>query len=70
MDILEDIVYEKDLKFDFNYKDTSAKYLLEVKDVSFGYDKSNILFKDITFALSRGETQELQGKMEKVNLHF
>src|SRR5574344_233433 len=65
MEVMEDIVYEKDLKFDFNYKDTSAKYLLEVKDVSFGYDKSNILFKDITFALSRGETLGIIGKNGK-----
>jgi ATP-binding cassette, subfamily F, member 3 len=65
MDILEDIEYERDLKFDFNYKDTSAKFLLEVKDVSFGYEKSNILFKDITFALSRGETLGIIGKNGK-----
>ncbi len=65
MEVMEDIVYEKDLKFDFNYKDTSAKYLLEVKDVSFGYDKNNILFKDITFALSRGETLGIIGKNGK-----
>src|SRR5574344_1738781 len=65
MDILEDIEYEKDLRFDFNYKDTSAKFLVEVKDLSFGYDKSNILFKDITFALSRGETLGIIGKNGK-----
>ena len=59
---MEDIVYEKDLKFDFNYKDTSAKYLLEVKDVSFGYDKSNILLKDITFALIRYRDWETDRK--------
>ena len=65
MDILEDLDYATDLKFDFNYKDTSAKFLLEVKDVSFGYEKSNILFKDITFALSKGETLGIIGKNGK-----
>ena len=65
---LEDIVYEKDLKFDFNYKDTSAKYLLEVKDVSFDMIKV-IFFQRYNFALSRGETLGIIGKW-KVNLHF
>jgi ATP-binding cassette subfamily F protein 3 len=65
MDILEDIEYDRNLKFDFNYKDTSAKFLLEVKDVSFGYTKENILFKDITFALNKGETIGIIGKNGK-----
>ena len=62
MDILEDLQYDSNLKFDFNYKDTAAKFLLEVKDVSFGYSQDNILFKDITFALSKGETLGIIGK--------
>jgi len=65
MDILEDLEYDKDLKFDFNYKDTSAKFLLEVKNLSFGYEKDNILFKNISFALSRGETLGIIGKNGK-----
>ena len=65
MDILEDIGYDATLKFDFNYKDTSAKFLLEVKDVSFGYTKENILFKDISFALQKGETLGIIGKNGK-----
>ncbi|MFA7091943.1 MAG: ATP-binding cassette domain-containing protein, partial [Arcobacteraceae bacterium] len=65
MDILEDIGYDATLKFDFNFKDTSAKFLLEVKDVSFGYTKENILFKDISFALQKGETLGIIGKNGK-----
>ena len=65
MEILEDLQYDANLKFDFNYKDTAAKYLLEVKDVSFGYSQDNILFKDITFALSKGETLGIIGKNGK-----
>ena len=65
MEVMEDLEYDKDLKFDFNYKDTSAKFLVEVKDLSFGYSKDNILFKDITFALSRGETLGIIGKNGK-----
>ncbi|APW65420.1 ABC transporter ATP-binding protein [Poseidonibacter parvus] len=65
MDILEDINYDANLNFDFNYKDTAAKFLIEAKDLSFGYTKDNILFKDITFALSRGETVGIIGKNGK-----
>lgn len=65
MDILEDLEYDKDLNFEFNYKDTSAKFLLEVKDLSFGYTKDKILFKDISFALNKGETIGIIGKNGK-----
>ena len=65
MEILEDINYEANLNFDFNYKDTSAKFLVEVKDLSFGYTNDNVLFKNITFALSRGETIGIIGKNGK-----
>jgi ATP-binding cassette subfamily F protein 3 len=65
MEVLEDLEFDSNLKFDFNYKDTSAKYLLEVNDVSFGYTNDNILFKNITFALSRGETLGIIGKNGK-----
>ncbi len=65
MNILEDIDYDANLNFDFKYKDTAAKYLVEVKDLSFGYTQDNILFKNITFALSRGETIGIIGKNGK-----
>lgn len=65
MDILEDLDYDANLKFDFNYKDSAAKFLLEVKDLSFGYTPDNVLFKNITFALSRGETIGIIGKNGK-----
>jgi len=62
MEVLEDLDYDANLKFDFNYKETSAKFLVEVKDLSFGYKSDKILFKNITFALSRGETIGIIGK--------
>ncbi|MCP4971316.1 MAG: ATP-binding cassette domain-containing protein [Arcobacter sp.] len=65
MEKLEDINYEANLKFDFNYKETSAKFLVEVNNLSFGYTNDNILFKDISFALSRGETIGIIGKNGK-----
>jgi len=65
MEILEDINYDANLNFDFNYKNTAAKFLIEVNDLSFGYTKDNILFKNISFALSRGETIGIIGKNGK-----
>jgi len=65
MEILEDINYDANLNFDFNYKETSAKFLVEVKDLTFGYTLDNVLFKNISFALSRGETIGIIGKNGK-----
>ncbi len=65
MVVLDDINYDSTLEFDFNYKATSAKFLLEVKELSFGYPAAEILFKNITFALSRGETIGIIGKNGK-----
>lgn len=65
MEIMDDLQYDSNLNFDFNYKDTSAKFLLEVKDLSFGYTPDNVLFKNITFALSKGETIGIIGKNGK-----
>ncbi len=65
MDDMDSIVDEANLEFDFNYKDTPAKVLLEVKDLSFGYTSDNILFKDISFTLQKGETLGIIGKNGK-----
>jgi ATP-binding cassette subfamily F protein 3 len=65
MDLLDDLSYDSTLKFDFNYKDTPAKVLLEVKDLSFGYTPENILFKNISFVLKKGERIGIIGKNGK-----
>lgn len=65
IEVMEDLQFDSNLEFNFNFKDTAAKYLLEVKDVSFGYSAKNILFKDISFALSKGETIGIIGKNGK-----
>ena len=65
MDVMDDLQYDANLKFDFNYKETAAKFLVEIKDVSFGYSADTILFKDITFALNKGETIGIIGKNGK-----
>ncbi|WP_419777178.1 ABC-F family ATP-binding cassette domain-containing protein [Malaciobacter marinus] len=65
MDEMEDIVHEATIDFDFNFKNTPAKVLLDVKDLSFGYTKDNILFKNISFSLNKSETLGIIGKNGK-----
>lgn len=65
MDIMDDLGFDATLKFDFNYKDTPAKVLLDVKDIGFGYTPENILFQDISFTLEKGECLGIIGKNGK-----
>lgn len=65
MDEMDSIVHESTLEFNFNFKDTPTKVLLDVQDVSFGYKEDNILFKDISFTLKKGEVLGIIGKNGK-----
>ena len=65
MEKMDSLGFDNTLKFNFNFKDTPAKVLLDVKDLSFGYEKDNILFKDISFTLKKGETLGIIGKNGK-----
>ncbi len=65
MDRMEDITSESTLKFDFNFKETPAKILLDVSDLSFGYTKDKILFKNISFSIKKGECLGIIGKNGK-----
>ncbi len=62
MEQMDDLGFDATLKFDFNFQETPAKVLLEVKDLSFGYTPEKILFKDIAFALGKGECLAIIGK--------
>lgn len=65
MEMLDDLGYDSTLKFDFSYRDTPAKVLLDVKNLSFGYTPENILFKNISFVLEKGECLGIIGKNGK-----
>jgi len=65
MDRLEDLNFDNTLEFNFNFKETPAKVLLEVNDLSFGYVEDKILFKDISFSLKKGECLGIIGKNGK-----
>ena len=46
----------QNLNFDFTYKDIiTNKPMIEVKDLTFGYSKDNILIKDFSFKVEKGD---------------
>jgi ATP-binding cassette subfamily F protein 3 len=65
MDLLDDLTHDSTLSFDFNFKQTPAKVMLEVENLSFGYTQENILFKNISFNIKRGECLGIIGKNGK-----
>ncbi len=59
LDRLEKI---KSLDFSFAEKPTPAKAVMHVKDLSFGYDKSRPLLKDLSFSIGRNDRICVIGK--------
>ena len=65
MEIMDNLGFDSSLKFEFNFKDTPTKVLLDVKDLSFGYTTEKILFEKISFTLKKGECLGIIGKNGK-----
>jgi len=65
MDRMDTLGFDNTLKFNFNFKETPAKVLLDIKNLSFGYTSDMILFKDISFTLKKGEVLGIIGKNGK-----
>ena len=65
MQRLDDLSHESSLSFSFNYADTPAKVLLDVKNLAFGYTEEKTLFNNIGFTLTKGETLGIIGKNGK-----
>ncbi|MEJ2500029.1 MAG: ABC-F family ATP-binding cassette domain-containing protein [Campylobacterales bacterium] len=59
---MDDLGFDATLKFDFNFKETPAKVLLDVKELSFGYTPEHLLFKDVSFTLEKGQCLAIIGK--------
>ena len=65
MQRLEDLGFDDNLEFNFNFKDTPTKVLLDVKELSFGYLPTKNLFENISFTLQKGECLGIIGKNGK-----
>ncbi len=65
MQLLDDLSFDNTLAFDFNFKESPAKIMLEVENLSFGYTPEKLLFKDINFHIKRGECIGIIGKNGK-----
>ena len=65
MDRMNDLAFDNTLAFDFNFKETPAKLMLEVDNLAFGYTSDNLLFKNISFSIKRGECIGIIGKNGK-----
>ncbi|MDY0122156.1 MAG: ABC-F family ATP-binding cassette domain-containing protein [Sulfurimonas sp.] len=65
MQLLDDLAHDSSLDFDFRLKETPAKVLLDVKDLSFGYKPEHLLFENISFTLAKGECLGIIGKNGK-----
>jgi len=62
---LEDLSFDNSLSFDFNFKESPAKIMLEVENLSFGYTPESILFENISFTMKKGECLGIIGKNGK-----
>ncbi len=62
LDELESI---ESLDFEFRYAPTPAKTLLEVKNLTFGYNPDTILFEDLSFTINAGDRIAIVGKNGK-----
>ena len=65
MGVMEELEVETSLSFDFNFKSTPAKIVLEAKELSFGYDALSPLFENLSFTLTRGKCLAIIGKNGK-----
>lgn len=53
------------LDFHFNHQENPGKVLLDVKNLSFGYDPAQPLFRDLSFTLMKGDKVAIIGKNGK-----
>jgi ATP-binding cassette subfamily F protein 3 len=65
MELLDDLNFDSTLSFDFNFKESPAKIMLETERLSFGYTQENILFQNISFSIKKGECLGIIGKNGK-----
>jgi ATP-binding cassette subfamily F protein 3 len=62
---LEGLSELQDLDFEFRHAEFKAKTLLEASDVSFGYTRGHLLFRDLNLAIKAGDRIGVIGKNGK-----
>jgi len=62
MDEIEMLDQLPDLSFSFNYKDIPSKFPVEVKNLSFGFDADDLLFRNLNFSVAKGDCIGIIGK--------
>lgn len=65
MDEIETLEELPDLKFSFHYKDIPSKFPMEIKNLTFGYDPEEPLFKDLSFSVAKNDRIGIIGKNGK-----
>jgi ATP-binding cassette subfamily F protein 3 len=65
MGMMESLEGEKDLSFSFSYRQTPAKIIMQVKNLSFGYTPDEFLFQNLSFSLEKNKCLAIIGKNGK-----
>ena len=65
MGTMEDLEGERDLSFNFSYRPTPAKVMMQVKNLSFGYTPDELLFQNLNFSLESKKCLAIIGKNGK-----
>lgn len=62
---LEALAMMESLDFEFHHQECPGKTLMEVKNLSFGYTPDNLLIKDVSFPILKGDKIGIIGKNGK-----
>ncbi|MFO0002450.1 MAG: ABC transporter ATP-binding protein, partial [bacterium] len=62
---LSELARVETLDFSFNHQECPGKVILEVNDLSFGWEEGKPLFRDLSFAIQRGDKVAVIGKNGK-----
>ena len=65
MDEIETLEELPELSFSFHYKDIPSKFPMEIKDLCFGYDPEDPLFKNLSFSVGKNDRIGIIGKNGK-----
>ncbi len=65
MEVMDKLASESDINLRFQFSDMPGKVIMQGLDLSFGYSKDNLLFKNLEFSLAKGDRLGIIGKNGK-----